>query len=91
MKCYKCAQGGVETEAVGMCVVCGMGLCMEHARMTEVSFWEAHLLEWQSVAGLGMESRVETKVPKILCDLCYSRVASHESEMGNKMSKEMSR
>lgn len=87
MKCYKCAQEGKDSDAVGICVVCGMGLCMEHARMTDVSFWEAHMMEWQTVAGLGIEDRVETKVPKILCDECYARVAEHNPDAGNKMAR----
>jgi len=26
-----CAKASKQTEAVGICIVCGMGLCMEHA------------------------------------------------------------
>ena len=73
MKCYKCAEKGVDSDAVGICVVCGMGLCMDHAKMVEVSIWEALQMEMGSVAGLGLDSEVETKVPKILCDICYAR------------------
>jgi hypothetical protein len=76
MKCYKCAEMGRSSDAVGVCVVCGMGLCMEHARMTEVSFWEASLMELGGTAGLGMTGKVERKVPKILCDICYARAAT---------------
>src|SRR5450756_3065873 len=31
MQCYVCAKAGKQTEAVGVCIVCGMGLCMDHA------------------------------------------------------------
>jgi len=31
MQCYMCAKASKQTEAVGICIVCGMGLCMEHA------------------------------------------------------------
>lgn len=27
MKCYICAEEGKSTDAVAMCIVCGMGLC----------------------------------------------------------------
>ncbi len=75
MKCYKCAKEGKETEAAGMCVVCGMGLCMDHIQMVEVSFWEAQLMHLASVSGLGIDNKVERKVPKILCDECYALTA----------------
>ena len=29
MQCYVCAKAGKQTEAVGICIVCGMGLCMD--------------------------------------------------------------
>lgn len=31
MKCYICAKQGVEKDAVAICIVCEMGLCMGHA------------------------------------------------------------
>ncbi len=74
MKCYKCAESGVETDAVGICVVCGMGLCMDHANMTEISLWEAHQMDGVPLSALGIEKKKETKVPRILCELCYTRV-----------------
>ena len=40
MQCYVCAKAGKQTEAVGMCIVCGMGLCMDHALREDVDFWE---------------------------------------------------
>ena len=30
MKCYICAKMGKDTDAVAACIVCGMGVCMEH-------------------------------------------------------------
>lgn len=37
MNCYTCAQEGDTREAVAVCAVCGMGLCMEHAFERTVS------------------------------------------------------
>lgn len=31
MKCYVCAKNGESSEAVAVCAVCGMGLCMDHS------------------------------------------------------------
>ncbi len=76
MKCYKCAEEGKKSDAVGICIVCGMGLCKEHAIITEVSFWEVDLLQGINPSALGMENKTELKVPRILCDYCYSTLAS---------------
>ena len=40
MQCYVCAKAGKQTEAVGICIVCGMGLCMDHALREDVDLWE---------------------------------------------------
>ena len=84
MKCYKCAQEGKDSDAVGICIVCGMGLCKDHAIMTEVSFFETEVLERLGISGLGIENKQELKVPKILCDTCYSRIAG-KSNLGEAM------
>lgn len=36
MKCYVCAESGETKDAVAVCVVCGMGLCKEHAHRSDV-------------------------------------------------------
>lgn len=40
MKCYICAQMGKSTDAVAICIICGMGTCMEHTIRREVDVWE---------------------------------------------------
>lgn len=39
MKCYVCAEQGKDTDAVAICIVCGMGLCTEHAIREETEIW----------------------------------------------------
>ncbi len=36
MKCYICAKEGRSSDAVAVCIVCGMGLCTEHAIREEL-------------------------------------------------------
>ncbi len=79
MKCYKCAEKGVDSDAIGICIVCGMGVCMDHSEMVEVSFREVNDMDWVPVSGLGLDNTTETKVPRILCDICYERVESKRS------------
>jgi hypothetical protein len=35
LKCYDCLEENKDTEAVGVCIVCGKGLCMEHIKQVE--------------------------------------------------------
>ncbi|MBU0606932.1 MAG: DUF2180 family protein, partial [Armatimonadetes bacterium] len=30
MLCYVCERSDTDTSAVALCIVCGMGLCMQH-------------------------------------------------------------
>ena len=40
LKCYECAENGTDEEAVSVCIMCGMGLCMEHAKRIDLPIWE---------------------------------------------------
>ncbi|MDG6220846.1 MAG: DUF2180 family protein [Candidatus Thermoplasmatota archaeon] len=81
MLCYKCAKEGKNTEAVGICVVCGMGLCQEHVHIVEVSFWEISMLDAHSISGLGLDTKEEKKAPRFLCDECYASVAKDQDRL----------
>lgn len=66
MKCYVCATQGKETDAVGICIVCGMGVCMHHAIREERSVWEGGYPFPAKKAGATM--------PRILCPDCASAI-----------------
>ena len=40
LKCYECAENGDTEEAVAMCIMCGKGLCMEHAKRIDLPIWQ---------------------------------------------------
>ena len=40
MKCYVDALEGKDKEAVAICIVCGMGVCLDHAIREDVTLWE---------------------------------------------------
>jgi hypothetical protein len=64
MKCYICATEGKDTDAVAICIVCGMGVCMEHLVREEVEVWEG---------GYPFPSKKLSKtIPRILCQPCYT-------------------
>jgi hypothetical protein len=65
MKCYVCAKQGVDKDAVAMCIVCGMGLCMGHAFKEELLVRD--VIDW----GFG-EERIEypKTLPRFICAEC---------------------
>ncbi|WAI02145.1 DUF2180 family protein [Methanogenium organophilum] len=62
MKCYICAREGRDSDAVAVCIVCGMGLCMDHAIREENDVWEG---------GYPFPAKkVKQRLPRILCPEC---------------------
>ncbi len=64
MKCYVCAQEGKSSDAVAICIICGMGLCSEHAIREDIDIWEG---------GYPFPAqKVKRKLLRILCPECYA-------------------
>jgi hypothetical protein len=62
MKCYICAKEGKDSDAVAVCVSCGMGTCMTHTIRKEVEVWEGTY---------PLPSRkLPAKMPRMLCTYC---------------------
>jgi hypothetical protein len=62
MKCYICAKEGKDTDAVSVCIVCGMGTCMKHTIRREIEVYEG---------GYPLPSRIlPKKMPRMLCPDC---------------------
>ena len=62
MKCYICAREGKSSDAVAICIVCGMGTCMEHTIRREVDVWEG---------GYPFPAKkLGKKIPRMLCQDC---------------------
>ncbi|HBY97006.1 MAG: DUF2180 family protein [Ardenticatenaceae bacterium] len=58
MKCYVCAKTGETMDAVAVCAICGMGLCLDHAIEREIPLV-------QRVSGWASQSTMH-----ILCKQC---------------------
>ncbi|MBZ2166505.1 DUF2180 family protein [Methanobacterium spitsbergense] len=64
MKCYVDAMEGKDKDAVAICIVCGMGVCLDHAIREDVTIWEG---------GYPFPSeKVSKNMPRILCPACYA-------------------
>ncbi len=63
LKCYICAKSGKDTDAVAVCIVCGMGVCMEHARREETPVWKGDY-------PVRLEKDIEN-IRRILCPPCH--------------------
>jgi hypothetical protein len=62
MKCYVCAKEGKDSDAVAVCIACGMGTCMKHTIRKEVDVWEG---------SYPLPSRkLPRKMPRMLCPDC---------------------
>ena len=62
MKCYVCEKMGIDREASGVCIVCGMGLCSEHMVRSDVETFEGRY---------PFPSRkLKKPIPRILCPEC---------------------
>ncbi len=62
MKCYICAEQGRDREAVAICIVCGMGVCMEHLVRKDVELWRG---DYPFPA-----RKLKKAIPRILCVIC---------------------
>ena len=62
MKCYVCAKEGRDSDAVAVCIACGMGTCMNHTIRKEIDVWEG---------SYPLPSRkLPRKMPRMLCPDC---------------------
>jgi len=67
MYCYVCAKEGKQTPALAVCIVCGMGMCMDHLVVEHLPI--------EDVKNWGFSSEQITypeKLPRLLCQQCHA-------------------
>jgi hypothetical protein len=75
MKCYECAKQGKDVDAVATCVICGMGLCMDHAIRENLPVVD--IIDW----GFGKEEhRYPVDIPRFLCSSCKVAIDIRKKE-----------
>ena len=73
MKCYICAEEGIKTDAIAICIVCGMGVCRKHSIRDEISFWEAQFMS-SDLSPEGGRFSLPKALPRILCTECFETI-----------------
>ena len=62
LKCYECAKNDSTEEAVALCIMCGKGLCMEHAKRVDLPIWQG---------GYPVPVKILKKgLPRFICQEC---------------------
>ena len=78
MKCYVCAKQGVDKDAVAICIVCGMGLCMGHAFKEELLVKD--IIDW----GFGEEQiTYPHTLPRFICAECKLAIEQRKRWRGD--------
>lgn len=66
MVCYICAESGSRSEAVAICIMCGMALCKDHLVREELPVWE------ELHTGMAATRReLPDRLPRFLCQDCH--------------------
>ena len=66
MKCYVCAKQGKDSDAIAICITCGMGICMDHAIYEEHDVFEE---EHRSI--IAKYKKLPQKLPRFMCSPCH--------------------
>jgi hypothetical protein len=66
---------GMDADAVALCTICGMGLCMEHAIRENLPVVD--IIDW----GFGKEEhRYPVDIPKFVCSQCWKAIDIRKKE-----------
>ncbi|MDK2892853.1 DUF2180 family protein [Methanohalophilus sp.] len=71
MKCHECEKEGKHSDTVGICIICGRGVCNDHLVREQVPVWEG---EYQiRLKCMGDECELKDMQPllKIVCKPCH--------------------
>jgi hypothetical protein len=69
LKCYDCAEENKTNEAVGVCIVCGKGICMEHVKQVELPMKGEYPLPHLTL---------KKDLPRMMCRECINTTLGEE-------------
>ena len=61
LKCYDCLENNKDSEAVGVCIICGKGLCLEHTKQVEFPMKGGYPMP---------ELKLKKDLPRMMCREC---------------------
>jgi hypothetical protein len=61
LKCYDCLEKNQDSESVGVCIICGKGLCMEHIKQVEFPMKGGYPMP---------ELTLKKDLPRMMCREC---------------------
>lgn len=75
MKCYDCAQQGKDVDTIGICILCGRGICKEHSVREDLPIMKGEY-DVELKCGMGVECSMEDMqhLPKMLCPTCHKAI-----------------
>jgi hypothetical protein len=69
LRCYDCLEENKVNEAVGVCIVCGKGLCIEHIKQVEYPMKGGYPLPHLTL---------KKDLPRMLCQECINTTLGQE-------------
>ena len=69
LKCYDCLENNKDSEAVGVCIVRGKGLCMEHIKQVEFPMKGGYPLP---------ELKLKKDLPRMMCRECIDATVGED-------------
>jgi hypothetical protein len=67
MNCCICKQQGQDEPAVAICIVCGMGLCLDHLIREELPVYES-----VNAGMAATKHKLPATLPRMLCPPCQA-------------------
>ncbi|MFW5986882.1 MAG: DUF2180 family protein [Methanohalophilus sp.] len=71
MKCYECEKENKSTDTVGICIICGRGVCMDHLVREKIPVLEGEYEARLKCMGDACELKDMQPLLKILCKPCH--------------------
>lgn len=78
MKCYECAKNGKESDVLGICIVCGRGVCKDHLMREKIPKWDGEYDIKLSCMGDSCKLKDMQPMLKIVCTPCHDALIGNQ-------------
>ncbi|ATU07720.1 DUF2180 family protein [Methanohalophilus portucalensis] len=77
MKCFECEKENKKTDTIGICIICGRGICEEHYVREKVPVWEGEYEIRLKCMGDACEIDDMQPLLKIICNPCHEALTEN--------------